>query len=80
MGKAGSKSRMISICSNDIHAEIYNAVICVIYTLLYGIKIGTKFSKIFCCRESRICGDDIGEAKYLPFSQVEMLPLEILKK
>lgn len=59
---------------------MYNAVIYRIYTSLYSIKLNTKLPKTFYYRQSRICEDDIGEAKYLPFSQVEMLLLGTLKK
>ncbi len=36
--------------------------------------------KVFCCRQSRICRDDIGEANCLPFSQVKTLLLGTLEK
>lgn len=55
-------------------------MICRIYTLLYGIKLYTKLTKVFCCGQSGIYGNDIGKAKYLLFSQIKTLPLEALKK
>lgn len=60
--------------------KIYNAVIYKTYILLYGIKLSTKLPQVFCYRQSRICGNNIGKAKYLLFSQVETLLLRALKK
>ncbi len=71
---------MTSTCLNDVLTEVYNAVICKIYTLLYGIKLNTKLIKAFCCRQSRICRDDIGEAKYLLFCQVKILSFRTFEK
>ena len=80
MDKASNKSKMISTCSNNVFAEIYNTIICKIYILLYNIKLSTKLLKAFCCRQNRIYRNDISKAKCLPFSQVETLPFRALKK
>ena len=80
VGKAYSKSRIISTGSNDVFTKVYSAMICKIDTLLYGIKLSTNLSKAFGCRQSRICGNDISKAKCLPFSQIKTLLLEVLKK
>ena len=79
MGEA-SRSRMTFTFSNDILAEMYNTVICRIYTLLYGIKLSIKLPKAFCYRQIWICGNNIDEDKYLPFGQIETLPLGALKE
>ncbi len=71
---------MTSTCSNNVLAEVYSAMIRRIYTSLYGIKLGTKLAKAFCCRQSRICRDNVGEAKCLPFSQVKTLPFRTFKE
>ncbi len=71
---------MTSTCLNNILAEVYSAMICRIYTLLYGIKLGTKLAKEFYCRQSRICRDNVGKAKCLPFSQVKTLPIRSFKE
>lgn len=68
IGEASSKSRITFICSNNIFAKVYNTVICRIYTLLYSIKLNIKLAKVFFCKQSCICGDNIGETKCLPFS------------
>ena len=47
--EAGSKSKVTSICSNDIFAMVYNAIICRINILLYSIKLNTEFTNIFDC-------------------------------
>ena len=80
MDKAVSKSKITSIYSNNVFAEMYSAMICKIYTLLYDIEPSTKLLKAFCYRQSRIYGDDIDTAKYLPFNQVEILLLGALKE
>ena len=59
---------------------MYNIIIARIYILLYGIKLGIKLAKAFYYKQSRICRDNIGEAKCLPFSQVKTLPFRAFKE
>lgn len=80
MGKTGNKSTITFKYSNDVLAKMYNTIIRRTYNLLYSIKLSTKLLKVFCCRQTRIYEDDISEAKCLPFSQVETLPLGSLKE
>lgn len=80
VGKAGSKSRIISTSSDDVFTKIYSAVIYKIDTSLYNIKLNTKLLKAFSYRQSQICRNDISKARYLLFSQIKMLPLKALKE
>lgn len=80
MGEASCKNKIIFIYLNDILLEMYNAMTCRIYTLLYNIKLCIKLLKVFCCRPSWICRNDIVKAKCLLLSQVQMLPLGALKE
>lgn len=63
VNKAGIKKKIISICLNDFFAKVYNAVICRIHTLLYGIYLNTKLLKAIGYRQDKICKDNICKAK-----------------
>lgn len=80
MSETRIKSKITSICLNDVLTEMYNIVICRIYTSLSCIKLSTKLMKTFGCRQSRIYGDDVSKIKYLPFSQIQILLLKDFKK
>ena len=80
IGKASNKSKITLIYFNNVLVEMYNVLICKIYTSLYGIKLSIKILKVFCYKQSRICRNDITEAKYLPFSQVETLLTGVFKE
>lgn len=80
ISEASTKIKIIFIYLNDIFAKIYSIMIHKIYILFYGIKLSTKFSKAFYCKQSRICKNDINEAKYVQFSQVSILLLKVFKK